>query len=51
MKVTKTKPIPEFKTLEEEKQYWEARGPLAKGKRGRLNRTKVANQENTRRGL
>ena len=27
--------IPEFKTLEEEREYWEARGPLAPGHRGR----------------
>ncbi|MBF8264208.1 MAG: hypothetical protein HW384_72 [Dehalococcoidia bacterium] len=51
MKITKTKAIPEFTTLEEERQYWEARGLLAEGKRGRVNRTKAANQENTRRGL
>jgi hypothetical protein len=30
-----TDKIPEFKTLEEEREYWEARGPLAPGNRGR----------------
>jgi len=30
--------IPEFKTLEEEREYWEARGPLAPGNRGRVNK-------------
>ncbi|MBI4333366.1 MAG: hypothetical protein HY673_19040 [Chloroflexi bacterium] len=28
----------EFKSFEEEREYWEARGPLAEGRRGRLNR-------------
>jgi antitoxin component of RelBE/YafQ-DinJ toxin-antitoxin module len=32
--------IPEFKTLEEEKEYWEARGPLAEGHRGIVNKPK-----------
>jgi hypothetical protein len=32
--------IPEFKTLEEEKEYWEARGPLADGHNGTLNKPK-----------
>jgi hypothetical protein len=31
----KDEKIPEFKTLEEEREYWEARGPLAPGARGR----------------
>ena len=30
--------IPQFSSLEEEKAYWEARGPLAEGRRGRTNR-------------
>ena len=32
--------VPEFKTLEEEKEYWEARGPLAEGHKGTINRPK-----------
>lgn len=30
--------IPEFGSLEEERQYWEARGPLAEGRKGQVNR-------------
>jgi antitoxin component of RelBE/YafQ-DinJ toxin-antitoxin module len=33
--VKKDDKVPEFKTLEEEREYWEARGPLAPGNRGR----------------
>ena len=33
----KDEKIPEFKTLEEEREYWDARGPLADGHRGRWN--------------
>jgi len=32
--------IPEFKSLDEEREYWEARGPLTEGHRGRINRPK-----------
>ena len=32
--------IPEFKSLDEEREYWEARGPLAEGHKGRINRPK-----------
>ncbi|MBA7660932.1 hypothetical protein ES703_68938 [subsurface metagenome] len=32
--------IPEFKSLEEEREYWEAHGPLAKGHKGRIHRPK-----------
>ena len=38
MKGTKEKDIPEFKSLEEERAYWEARGPLAEGHKGRINK-------------
>ena len=38
-KKIKTK-IPEFKSLDEEREYWEARGPLAEGQGGRINRPK-----------
>lgn len=30
--------LPEFQSLDEEKKYWEARGPLAEGRKGRLNK-------------
>ena len=32
--------IPEFKSLDEEREYWEAHGPLAEGHKGRINRPK-----------
>jgi len=32
--------IPEFKSFDEEREYWEASGPLAKGQGGRINRPK-----------
>ena len=38
MKGTKNAGIPVFKSLEEEREYWEARGPLAEGHRGKINR-------------
>jgi len=31
---------PEFQSFEEEKEYWEARGPLAEGRNGRINKPK-----------
>jgi hypothetical protein len=34
-----TKP-PEFQSLDEEKKYWEERGPLAEGHKGRVNKPK-----------
>jgi hypothetical protein len=34
----KDRSIPEFKSLEEEREYWESRGPLAEGHKGVLNR-------------
>jgi hypothetical protein len=34
----KSDQIPEFKTLEEEKEYWNARGPLAEGHKGTINK-------------
>ncbi len=30
--------LPTFKSLEEEKEYWEAQGPFAKGRRARFNK-------------
>ena len=47
MKATNTKAIPEFKTLEEEKQYWEARGLLAEGTKGRVNRPKAGQKRSS----
>ncbi|MFH0913953.1 MAG: hypothetical protein V1849_01520 [Chloroflexota bacterium] len=32
--------IPKFQSREEEREYWEARGPLAEGHKGRLNKPK-----------
>jgi len=43
----KDEPIPEFKTLEEERAYWEARGPLAPGNRGRIHRAVPGQQRNS----
>ena len=40
MKSSEKNGIPEFKSLEEEKEYWEARGPLAEGHKGTVNRPK-----------
>ncbi len=38
MKKKRDNGIPEFKTLEDERGYWEARGPLAEGHKGTLNK-------------
>jgi hypothetical protein len=35
---TKKKEIPVFNTLEEERAYWDARGPLADGHKGTINK-------------
>ncbi len=40
MKKRASAKIPEFHSLDEEKEYWEARGPLADGRKGRLNRAR-----------
>ena len=40
MRGTRDIGIPEFQSLEEEREYWEARGPLAEGHRGRINKPK-----------
>lgn len=40
MERTGAKVIPEFQTLEEERKYWETRGPLAEGHKGRVNKPK-----------
>src|SRR4030042_581554 len=38
---TKKNKIPEFKTLEEERKYWDARGPLADGHKGTINKPRA----------
>jgi len=38
MEREKKNKLPEFQSLEEEKEYWEARGPLAEGSKGRINK-------------
>lgn len=38
MKATKDTGIPEFGSPEEEREYWEAQGPLAGGRKGRINK-------------
>jgi hypothetical protein len=43
----KDEKIPEFKTLEEERAYWEARGPLAPGNRGRIHKPVPGQQRNS----
>lgn len=40
MEKKKEKGLPKFQSLEEEKEYWEARGPLAEGRKGRINKPK-----------
>lgn len=45
-KKTDTK-VPEFNTLEEEKKYWEERGPLAEGRKGRINRPEAGQKRNS----
>lgn len=47
MKATKDTGIPGFKSLEEEKEYWEARGPLAEGRRGRITKPKLGQKRSS----
>jgi len=47
MKQEKTGKIPEFKSLEEEREYWESRGPLAEGQKGRLVKPKAGQQRSS----
>ena len=42
--MAKKNDIPEFKTLEEEREYWESRGPLAPGHKGTINRPRPKQQ-------
>ena len=41
MEREKKNKIPEFQSLEEEKEYWEARGPLAEGHEGKINKPRL----------
>ncbi|MBI4285062.1 MAG: hypothetical protein HY670_04065 [Chloroflexi bacterium] len=38
---------PKFGTIEEEKRYWEDHGPLAKGKRGRVNKSRAGQKRSS----
>jgi hypothetical protein len=38
---------PEFKSIEEEKEYWDARGPLAAGHQSTINRPKPRQKRNS----
>ncbi len=40
MKKREDAELPEFRSLDEEKRYWEERGPLAQGRKGRVNKPK-----------
>ena len=39
--------IPEFESLEEEREYWETRGPLAEEHKGRINKPKPAQRRSS----
>lgn len=39
--------IPEFQSLEEEREYWEARGPLAEGHKGRISKPKPSQKRSS----
>jgi hypothetical protein len=47
MKNEENAKIPEFGSLEEEREYWEARGPLAEGHKGRLNKPKAGQKRSS----
>ncbi|TET42157.1 MAG: hypothetical protein E3J66_04080 [Dehalococcoidia bacterium] len=47
MKKKEDPEIPEFQSLEEEKEYWEARGPLAEGHKGKINRSKTGQKRSS----
>ena len=47
MEREKKKKLPEFQSLEEEKEYWEARGPLAEGCEGRVNRPRLGQKRSS----
>jgi len=39
--------IPKFQSLEEEREYWESRGPLAKGHKGRLSKPELGQKRSS----
>lgn len=41
MKGKKDTEIPEFQSLEEEREYWESQGPLAEGYKARINKSQL----------
>jgi len=41
MKGQRDTKIPKFQSIEEEREYWEARGPLAEGHKGRISKPKT----------
>ncbi len=47
MRETGASPTPEFQSFEEEKKYWEARGPLVKGHKGRINKPKLGQKRSS----
>jgi hypothetical protein len=47
MEREKESKLPEFQSLEEEKEYWEARGPLAEGHKGRINKPKLGQKRSS----
>ncbi len=47
MEREKKNKLPEFQSLEEERKYWEARGPLAEGHRGRINKPKPSEKRSS----
>ena len=47
MKKTTNKEIPEFKTLEEEKEYWEKHGPLADGYHGKISKPDIGKKRSS----
>ena len=47
MEREKKNKLPEFQSLEEEKEYWEARGPLAEGRKGRINKPRLGQKRSS----
>lgn len=39
--------IPEFQSLEEEREYWEAHGPLAEGHKGRISKPQLGQKRSS----
>jgi len=47
MKKKEDSKMPEFQSLQEEKEYWEARGPLAEGHKGKINKLKTGQKRSS----